>query len=64
MSNVEHVLTVQNELGECPIWNHQEKALYWINIEGHITAHRFDPVTNEHQIFEPDFPITAFGLRQ
>jgi sugar lactone lactonase YvrE len=64
MNQVEHVLGVQNELGECPIWNPKEQALYWVNIEGAITAHRFDPVTGEHQVYEPDFPITAFGLRE
>jgi len=64
VSQVEHVLTVQNELGECPIWDYEKQALYWINIEGSITTHRFDPTTSEHQVYEPDFPITAFGLRK
>jgi len=63
VSQVEHVLAVQNEMGDCPIWNSAEQVLYWVNIEGR-TVHRFDPATNEHQIYEPDFPITAFGLRQ
>ena len=63
MNNVEHVQTVQNELGECPIWHPEEQALYWVNIEGKITAHRFDPVSKEHQVCNLDFPLTAFGLR-
>ena len=63
MSQVEHVLTVQNELGECPIWNPKEQALYWINIEGNITAHRFDPATGAHEVCNLNFPMTAFGLR-
>jgi sugar lactone lactonase YvrE len=63
-SQVENVLSAQNELGECPIWDYAEQALYWVNIEGDISVHRFDPATNEHQTYEPDFPITAFGLRK
>ncbi len=62
-SQVEHVLKAQNSMGDCPIWNSVEQTLYWVNIEGH-TVHRFDPATNEHQIYKPDFPITSFGLRQ
>ena len=63
MDQVEHVLGVHNELGECPIWNPKEQALYWINIEGNASAHRFDPGTGKHEVCNLNFPITAFGLR-
>jgi len=62
VSEVEHVLTVQDELGECPIWNVDEQALYWIDIEGN-RVHRFEPATASHEIRRPGFPMTAFGLR-
>ncbi len=59
---VEHILSTQDELGECPIWDPQEQALYWVDIEGG-RVHRYDPATKTHQLVEPEFPITAFGLR-
>ena len=62
MSEVEHVLTVQDELGECPIWDPDEQALYWVDIEGH-RVHRYEPATANHDIRRPGFPMTAFGLR-
>ncbi len=40
-SQLEHVPGMQNELGECPIWNSEEQALYWVNIKSHITAHQY-----------------------
>lgn len=30
-NNVEHLLPVQNEIGETPIWAAKEQALYWID---------------------------------
>jgi sugar lactone lactonase YvrE len=36
MNKVEHYLSVQNELGETPIWVPQEKALYWVDIGRHM----------------------------
>jgi sugar lactone lactonase YvrE len=62
VSQVEHVLTVQNQLGECPVWNCEEQALYWIDIED-SRAYRFNPATTEYQVCDLDFPMTAFGLR-
>jgi sugar lactone lactonase YvrE len=29
---VEHVLSIQNQLGEGPLWNSDEGALYWVDI--------------------------------
>lgn len=42
MTDVEAVLHVQNELGEGPVWNADERALYWVDIEK-AQYHRFDP---------------------
>jgi sugar lactone lactonase YvrE len=33
MYDVEHVLVVQNKLGEGPQWNAEGQALYWVDIE-------------------------------
>lgn len=62
MSQVEHLLTVQDELGECPIWDPAEQALYWVDIEG-SRVHRYESVSGCHEIRQPGFPMTAFGLR-
>ena len=32
-NTVEHLLPVQNEIGETPIWVSKEQALYWIDYE-------------------------------
>jgi sugar lactone lactonase YvrE len=31
-------------LGECPLWSELDRALYWIDIDGHA-VHRLDPTT-------------------
>jgi sugar lactone lactonase YvrE len=62
VSNVEHVLTIQDELGECPLWDSAEQALYWVDIEGNL-VHRFEPATGCHETRQPGFPMTAFGFR-
>lgn len=32
------------EVGECPLWHHAEKALYWVDIDGRA-VHRLDPAS-------------------
>jgi len=43
---VTQVGDVVAELGECPVWNSDEQALYWEDIEGKA-IHRFDPTSGE-----------------
>jgi len=62
VNEVEHILTVQDEMGECPIWDPDEQALYWVDIEGN-RVHRYEPTTGNHETRQPGFPMTAFGLR-
>jgi hypothetical protein len=38
MSNVEHILAVHNTLGEGPVWNADEQALYWVDINNQCKA--------------------------
>ena len=45
MSDVEHVLGVQDQAGETPIWLPGERALYWADIEGNL-VHRLEPATS------------------
>ena len=61
MSQLEHLLSVQNELGEGPIWVPEEKALYWVDWFSGV--YRLDPATGEHRVFEVDVPLTALARR-
>ncbi|MCP4342165.1 MAG: SMP-30/gluconolactonase/LRE family protein, partial [Desulfobulbaceae bacterium] len=58
MNEVEHVLNIENEVGESPIWMPDEQALYWIDIEG-CKVFKYAPSTKELKTFEVDFPITS-----
>ena len=63
MSQIEHLVAVQNVAGESPIWSPKEKALYWVDCEG-SKAFRMDTVGAAYQSFEADMPVTAICPRQ
>jgi sugar lactone lactonase YvrE len=63
MSELEHVLACQNILGEGPLWNAQEKALYWVDIEGK-TINRYWPATGDQEKLEMDFAACALAFRE
>lgn len=42
------VLPAGDELGECPLWDHREGQLYWVDIDGRA-IHRYDPATGDGQ---------------
>lgn len=50
MIEVQHILSINNQLGEGPIWSVQQQALYWCDI---LTHHLFTyrPTTGEVQTF-------------
>jgi len=62
MSDVEHIIASQDEVGETPIWVPQEQALYWIDLEG-SAVHRYDPATGETEDWGLDVPVTALARR-
>jgi sugar lactone lactonase YvrE len=62
VSEVEHVLAVQNRLGEGPRWNVDEQALYWVDIENDA-FHRFDPATGAQERCVVGLPVSALGFR-
>jgi sugar lactone lactonase YvrE len=62
MSEVEHLIAVQDEVGETPIWIPDEQAMYWIDLEG-STVHRYDPASGERKNWTLDVPVTALGRR-
>jgi L-arabinonolactonase len=54
---------VKNELGEGPVWDVAEKALYWI--DGNAPAlYRLDPRNNQIKEWKMPKPIGSFALRE
>ena len=62
MNSVEHVLAVQNKLGEGPVWSAGEQALYWVDIENN-TFYRYYPASGEYECFDVGLPIGVLALR-
>jgi sugar lactone lactonase YvrE len=62
MNEPEHLLTVQNRLGETPIWSPEENALYWVDWGGRPTC-RFEPETGKFNTFSVSVPVTALARR-
>lgn len=62
MSEVEHVVSAQCELGEGPVWHPHEQVLYWLDIfQGRL--HRYDPRKSDHTVTELGLVTSAMGLR-
>lgn len=59
---VDNVLAVQAELGECPVWSVNEQVLWFVDILA-PALHRFNPNTGEHQRWPVDEEIGCIGLR-
>jgi sugar lactone lactonase YvrE len=60
---IDRISGVKNQLGEGPVWDVAEKALYWI--DGHAPAiYRLDPKTNEIHSWKVPKPIGSFALRE
>ena len=62
MNEPEHLLHVQNRLGETPIWAPDENALYWVDWGGLPTC-RFEPATSKFSTFSTSLPVTALARR-
>ena len=62
MTQVEHVLTIGNKLGEGPLWHPEEKILYWVDIEEEC-FHRYYPETKKIETFEIGQPIGCLAFR-
>ena len=62
MNGLEHVLAVQNKLGEGPQWNAEEQALYWVDIEGK-RFYRYFPRVGKYESFDVDTMIGVLAMR-
>ncbi|WP_262027871.1 SMP-30/gluconolactonase/LRE family protein [Microvirga sp. Mcv34] len=56
-------LDIRAELGECPIWDSHEQALFFVDIKGRA-LHRFRPTTGEHRVVTMPEEIGCIGLRR
>lgn len=61
MSQLEHLLDVQNELGEGPVWNARQQALYWVDIK-QSRLYRYFPAQNTVDRIELQQAIMTYGF--
>lgn len=62
MNAPEHFLSVQSKLGESPIWEPTENALYWVDWGGGPLS-RLDLATGKCESFAAPTPLTALARR-
>lgn len=60
---VECVVDAKNILGEVPVWDVAEQALYWVDIEGRLLQ-RLTPATGAVARWEMPERIACFALRE
>ena len=63
MSAPRSVLAIRAGLGESPVWDGTEAALYWIDGRGH-SINRFDPATGHNRPLSTPEPPHAIALTQ
>ena len=61
--DIERIGTTKDMLGEGPLWDEAEQALYWIDSIGRV-VHRFDPETSELRNWGVPETIGSMALRQ
>jgi sugar lactone lactonase YvrE len=63
MADVRLVVDAKNKLGEVPVWDVAEQALYWVDIEGELLQ-RHVPATGETRVWRMPERIGSFALRE
>ena len=63
MEQVQRLLHLNNRLGEGPVWNVNEHALYWVNIDGNC-FYRYHPATGALEHFDVGLPIGVLRFRE
>ncbi|HXU57693.1 MAG TPA: SMP-30/gluconolactonase/LRE family protein [Verrucomicrobiae bacterium] len=59
---IECVVDCRNKLGEVPVWDVAEQALYWVDIEGKLLQ-RYTPATQAVDRWHMPERISSFALR-
>jgi sugar lactone lactonase YvrE len=62
MTEPKQIVSAQNRLGETPIWDPEENALYWVDWGGLPTC-RFELNSGKFTTFPVDLPVTALARR-
>jgi sugar lactone lactonase YvrE len=62
METAEHFLSIQNKLGEGPLWHADERALYWVDIEEE-SFHRYYLGTDKLETFQVGQPVGFLAFR-
>ena len=63
VEKAEHLLPVQNRLGEGPRWNADEGRLYWVDIESNC-YYRYDPATGQQERIGVGLPVGVLAFRE
>ena len=58
-----NVIACQNVLGEGPLWNGIEQALYWVDIDGK-KVQRFYPYSGKYEAFDVPLKICLLAFRE
>ena len=61
--SIECVVDCRNRLGEVPVWDVAEQALYWVDIEGKLLQ-RYTPATQAVEHWQMPERISSFALRE
>ena len=63
MTEVRKVVSSRNKLGEVPVWDVEEQALYWVDIEGKLLQRYHEP-TGDVRVWHFPERIGSFALRK
>src|SRR3954471_15665982 len=56
-------IAARNQIGESPVWNASENALYWVDVEGKLIQ-RWHANDQSIQRWQLDEPVGCIGLRE
>lgn len=60
---VEHVLSVHNEIGESPLWVPEEGRLYWTDFQGNA-VYSYEPKTRRKESWTLSLPVVSIARRE
>ena len=61
--NFQALIHYHNDLGEGPMWDAREGALFWLDIN-RAKIQRYDPQSKDVKVFDMPMRVTALGLRR